>query len=222
MSGWSLQAGSRPGGRGTFLCFAKEQVPKRKASRRQGRCAVPCAARVGWGLARTRFAQTIASPDPPAAALLSPASTAVKHENQAHKNAPWRVLVSSGITCSCLVSCGLSFVLCVCPRSPAVMRRRAAQGRAEKESQMSERPQGASFCGSRSARATQRARRADESGCRFFWVLFFGRAKKRISAAGPRPGLPRNPGCHSKEQVRGIGVRARFRSKPFRPTRRLS
>ncbi|MES1977005.1 MAG: hypothetical protein V4451_03150, partial [Pseudomonadota bacterium] len=30
------QAGSRPGWRGTFLCFAKEQVPKRKATRRLG------------------------------------------------------------------------------------------------------------------------------------------------------------------------------------------
>ncbi|MES1977055.1 MAG: hypothetical protein V4451_03400, partial [Pseudomonadota bacterium] len=37
-SGFALhnQAGSRPGGRGTFLCFAKEQVPKRKATRRLG------------------------------------------------------------------------------------------------------------------------------------------------------------------------------------------
>ena len=33
-----------------FLCFAKESR-QRKASRRQGRCAVPCAARLRWGLA---------------------------------------------------------------------------------------------------------------------------------------------------------------------------
>ncbi|HMP10293.1 MAG TPA: hypothetical protein PKE60_08035, partial [Hydrogenophaga sp.] len=34
---WGGLAGSRPGGRGTFLCFAKEKYPK---ERRAG-CAVP-------------------------------------------------------------------------------------------------------------------------------------------------------------------------------------
>ena len=46
------QAGFRPGDRGTFFCFAQKKVPKEKASRRQGRCAVPCAARRLRGLAK--------------------------------------------------------------------------------------------------------------------------------------------------------------------------
>jgi hypothetical protein len=31
-----------------------------------------------------------------------------------------------------------------------------------------------------------------ESGCRFFWVLFFGHAKKSTAAAGPRTGIKQN------------------------------
>ena len=57
-----------------FSLLRQRNLTKRKASRSQGRCAVPCAARVKRGLARTRFAQTIASPDPLAPALLSPAT----------------------------------------------------------------------------------------------------------------------------------------------------
>ena len=45
-----LLAGTCARRRTDFLCFAKESR-QRKASRRQGRFAVPCAARVRWGLA---------------------------------------------------------------------------------------------------------------------------------------------------------------------------
>ena len=45
-----LLAGTCARRRTDFLCFAKESR-QRKASRRQGRCAVPCAARLRWGLA---------------------------------------------------------------------------------------------------------------------------------------------------------------------------
>ena len=48
------------------------------------------------------------------------------------------------------------------------------------------------------ARAEQRSvpaakRRDSASGSPFFWVLFFGEAKKSASVAGPRPGTPRKP-----------------------------
>ena len=45
-----LLAGTCARRRTDFLCFAKESG-QRKASRRQGRFAVPCAARARWGLA---------------------------------------------------------------------------------------------------------------------------------------------------------------------------
>jgi hypothetical protein len=38
-----------------FLLLRQEKVSKEKASRSQGRCAVPCAARFGWGRAQTRL-----------------------------------------------------------------------------------------------------------------------------------------------------------------------
>ena len=56
-----------------FLCFAKETYPKERRPytlRPFASLRATCGARVQRGLARTRFAQTIASPDPLAAALL--------------------------------------------------------------------------------------------------------------------------------------------------------
>ena len=67
------EPGCRPGGRGTFLCVAKEKYPKERRPHCLRPCAslrATCGARVQRGLARTRCAQTIASPDPLAAALL--------------------------------------------------------------------------------------------------------------------------------------------------------
>ena len=41
-----------------FSLLRQRNLTKRKASRSQGRCAIPCAARVKRGLARTRFARS--------------------------------------------------------------------------------------------------------------------------------------------------------------------
>ena len=43
-------------------------------------------------------------------------------------------------------------------------------------------------------------RRGPDFGSPFFWVLFFGEAKKSASAAGPRPGTPRKPKNPDKAQ----------------------
>ena len=59
-----------------FSLLRQRKVSKRKASRRQGRCAVPCAARSGRVGRKLGFASNMRPPDPPAAALLSPVSTA--------------------------------------------------------------------------------------------------------------------------------------------------
>jgi hypothetical protein len=78
---------------------------------------------------------------------------------------------------------------------------RAAQANAEKEGRMSE-PK-ASLRPSRIRRAAQVARRHapghGQWGSPFFWVLFFGEAKKSASAAGPRPGLPRKQNHFSRK-----------------------
>ncbi len=59
-----------------FLLLRQKKVTKEKASRRQGRCAVPCAARSRRVGRKLGFASNMRPPDPPAAALLSPVSTA--------------------------------------------------------------------------------------------------------------------------------------------------
>ena len=63
-----------------FLLLRQEKVSKEKASRRQGRCAVPCAARIGRVWRKLGFASNMRQPDPPAAALLSPVTTALGAE----------------------------------------------------------------------------------------------------------------------------------------------
>ena len=74
-------AGSRPGGRRTFLCFAKEKYAK---ERRPAvwvpplRCGQPALLDHGGGLAKLatlRFAQTTPALIPPPSALLGPART---------------------------------------------------------------------------------------------------------------------------------------------------
>jgi len=75
---------------------------------------------------------------------------------------------------------------------PAVMRRRVAQGQTDQGWRcLSE----ASLARPRLHRATQCARRADESGSPFFRLPFFGEAKKGNSPAGARPGLDVEQHC---------------------------
>src|SRR2546427_7630212 len=71
------QAGGSPAA-SHFLLLRQKKVTKEKVTRSLGPYAAlraTCGARSKRGLARTRFAQTIASPDPLASALLSPART---------------------------------------------------------------------------------------------------------------------------------------------------
>ena len=65
-----------------FSLLRQRKVSKRKASRRQGRCAVPCAARSRRVGRKLGFASNMRPPDPPAAALLSPVSTAGEMNSQ--------------------------------------------------------------------------------------------------------------------------------------------
>ena len=66
-----------------FLLLRQKKVSKEKASLSQGRCAVPCAARVRWGRSQTRLSpQTCARLIPPAPALLSPVSMASEANSQ--------------------------------------------------------------------------------------------------------------------------------------------
>ena len=67
-------AGFAPGGALTFFASPKKVSQERRAA--VSALRVPCAARSGRGRVQTRFAQTSTRPDPPAAALLSPARTA--------------------------------------------------------------------------------------------------------------------------------------------------
>ena len=81
--GFSCGAGRvSPRQASSFLLLRQKKGTKEKASRRQGRCAVPCAARARWGRAQTRCAQTCARLIPPDAALLSPVSTAANANKQ--------------------------------------------------------------------------------------------------------------------------------------------
>jgi hypothetical protein len=87
--------------------------------------------------------------------------------------------------------------------SNAVIRRRVAQQAAEKEAQMFEAlAEFLRFPPIESNEACRkRQRRDDAPGSPFFWVLCFGEAKKRTSAAGPRPGKHPIKQCLSKSKT---------------------
>ena len=176
----------------TFFCFAKRKSPKvtewdfahfakRSYAKAKRRAEVRAAARFlallaagGGGLNSLR--SNNARPDPPAAALLSPATrhrgVQTTGNQQPLKDAPWRVLVVLGAGYSVLI---------------AVMRRRVAQGAAEEEAQMFERseflrlppfPSNAA-CPERSGGTTNPARLS--------LLTFFGEAKKVSALSGARP-----------------------------------
>jgi len=148
---------------------AQRKGTERKGSRSQGRCAVPCAARAEGETQKLALrAQTSSSLIPLAPALLSPARTAwSQNSQQPNKYAPWRVLVEFGV--------GIFFDLL------AVMRRRVAQGQTDQGWRcLSE----ASLARPRLHRATQCARRADESGSPSLCLLSLGDARESECAVG--------------------------------------
>ena len=188
-----------------FSLGRQRKVPQRKASQSPCRCAVPCAARVGRGRARTRLSpQTIARPDPPAAALLGTVSMAGEPKLPL---AP--IFVSASVS--------------LCP--PPVWLRRAAQWSAEEAGRMFE-PAGR-VCGS-PARSEQRrlprseAKGSQTPGSPFLSAVSFGDAKETASPAGARPGLQRNQTQHSTKGDSPAGPRPGLQRKKNHPTKKGS
>ena len=71
----------------TFFCFAKRKSPKKRRPDGPGPSAslqATCGARRKWGRALTRFAQTVARPDPLSAALLGPARRVRRRNADTH------------------------------------------------------------------------------------------------------------------------------------------
>ena len=173
-----LQAGICPRQGSNFLLLRQKKVTKEKASRRQGPCGLPCAARAeGEPRNLALRAQTCASLDPLVPALLGPANGG-KSEPPTAGSQQGRAMARP-----CGVGSSVSGSRCR-------VRRRVAQGRAEIEAQMFE-PAGR--VSALPALAEQRSvpcaqRRDDAPGSPFFWVLCFGEAKKSTSPAGARPG----------------------------------
>ena len=66
----------------SFLLLRQKKRTKEKASLRQVRCAVPCAARTGRVWRKLGYASNMRQPHPPAAALLSPVSMACDTERR--------------------------------------------------------------------------------------------------------------------------------------------
>ncbi len=74
--GVCLLAGSRPGGRGTFLCVAKEKYPEERRPDCPGPCAslrATCAARFRRGASELASLKQLPPLTPPPSALLGPA-----------------------------------------------------------------------------------------------------------------------------------------------------
>jgi len=76
-------------------------------------------------------------------------------------------------------------------KSPAVVRRRVAQGWVDQGTRLSEALAEFERHPAQTEQRSEPAPRAgDAFGSPFFWVLFFGEAKKSASPAGARPGQP--------------------------------
>ena len=179
-----------------FLCFAKESR-QRKASRRQGRCAVPCAARLRWGLAELALrAQTTPAliplplrcsalpqrrkPQYPRfkghrqlAISLAVRASGRKSECRKPRNKPGPDGPENTTGNAC-VHLGRTL-----PGFPAVMRRRVAQRRADQGWRC---PSAASSARPRPARATQCAHRAAKGRrirLAFLLLTFLWRSKEK-------------------------------------------
>ena len=180
------QAGGSPAAT-HFLLSRQKKVSKEKAtllSATPFACATgaACGARSSRGRARTRYAQTIARPYPSVPALLGAARRGVgadsgtgsgSGEDAQSASSPPRIRI------------GFLF-----PHpSGWAEERRQKRIRARdclSEASSSEPPLLPSTAG-----CLERSGRTQTIGSPFFWVLFFGDAKKSASPAGARPGVPR-------------------------------
>ncbi len=188
-----------------FLLLRQRKVPKRKASRSPGRCAVPCAARVWRGRAELAFGSDNARPDPPATVLLSPATrqesgsesesesgtpspeSAHPTENAVDLALPVRQRCPLGGDALKARRGGYS---CPCRHALASSAGPGGSGLALFErSEFSQTPPGPSNAANPKGSAF---------GSPFFCLLFFGEAKKSKAAAGPRPGLQQPPKKQTK------------------------
>jgi len=158
-----------------FLLLRQKKVSKEKATRSLGPCAslrATCAARIKRGLAQTRYAQTVASPDPLASALLSPARTG------------W----SPELSKSEVKKSGNPAVRLSCPprryEEASSARPDGSGMQMFERSEFLHTPSGLSNAAYRQSRATNPARLS---------FAYFSLAKQRTSEspAGARPGLQR-------------------------------
>ena len=171
--GGAALSGCAPDSAVTFSCFAKRKSPKRRrAEVRAATRYLALLASGGVGL-NSAGASNNARPDPPAAALLSPATRQEGKTAETPTANQRRAMARP---------CGVLFPYSV---STAVMRRRVAQGQTDKGWRCLS---VASLARPRLTRATQRARRADESGSPSLCLLSLGEARESKSPAGARPG----------------------------------
>ncbi len=150
-----------------FSLLRQRKVSKRKASRRQGRCAVPCAARTARGLAKLASL----GQRQPLSERCSAAQPCLNGGELKHRKHP-KTPVAHALR--------------------AVPRRYEEASSAESGGSGAQMFEPAGRVSAHPARIEQRsvpAQPGDESGSLFFWVLFFGEAKKSTSPAGARPGL---------------------------------
>jgi|GEM_PF-2286350 len=191
-----LQAGSRPGGRGTFLCFAKAKYPKeRRAEVRAPAGYLALLAAVGVGLNSLR--SNNARPDPPAAALLSPAT---RHGGPDSRDPTAEDRTAEDRTAeqghAMARPCGVRYGYSV---SPAVMRRRVAQGAAEKEAQMFERSEFLRFPPVPSNAACPRS--GSTNPARLLFAYFLLAKQEKVSALpGAHPGNATPSGRNPEEE----------------------
>ena len=184
------EAGSRPGGRGTFLCFAKEKYPKE----RRPAAWVPCASLRGnlrcsttaGSRANSPSAQTSAIPDPPPSALLGPART-----GQSGSGAGTEYQRQNQYKQGHAMACPWGFrYLAVWYSSPTPLwMRRGAQGQTDQGKNLFERselfltPSGPSTAG-----CPQRSGGTQQPGSPFLCLLSFGEAKEsELPPGNPRP-----------------------------------
>ena len=165
-----------------FFLPRQDKVSIGKAIRRQGRCAVPCAARIGRVGRKLGFLSNMRPPVPPAAALLSPVTTALETEllllgcaitnsrDSQHLNSPSR----SGVcTCSSTSEAKRDTTQCTCK----VGANERAHGSCTRSH-----PQPTAISAGSCAAARSLARL-------FLGGLSLGNTKESASAAGSRPGL---------------------------------
>jgi hypothetical protein len=178
-----------------FSLYRQRKVSKRKATPLSASRSEAAGNLFCGGLARNRSNSAIASDNRGSISRHPPTTQA---HTEGEKRIPLVALCATLRTKNCSAgslrsNARQSRVSCAAPR--AVMRRRVAQGVAEKGAQMFEH---AGRVSAHPADPEQHSlptaqRRDDAFGSPFFSVVFFGEAKKSASPAGARPGLPLQP-----------------------------